>query len=621
MKLEQANDNKDNNNVDIEDPQNCFDSKLEEESFVEEWKAERAVGISEFLNNDSQGFQGIIKHRYRDFIVQEIDLQGQVATLTDCLYDEKLVRTESNQPVKAATSIFDETTLKQALNLTSWSNNDYQAIISLAKGKDADVTKEIITKPFTCKEERTRFHQTIRSLFQGYLQTETINDSIKVYRRGEAPSTNQHQRDHRNYRPADQHKYLQFTLWKENMDTIDAIQLIARRLHMSAKDFTYSGTKDKRGVTMQHIVVRNITLNKILGVNKLGEERRLKICNVKAVGKPLSLGELQGNRFNIIIRNVCGASPTELGSIVERFSQIGFINYFGLQRFGTTSVSSHQIGLALLRGDFANAINLILDPREDEANEAAIEARRYWKETGDATAAKEMFPPRYTAERQLLAFMSRTSSSTPNNDYQGALLNINRELRLLYVHSVQSLIWNRMTSHRVSLYGRQLVPGDLVFSQADSIVDKKPIMITAENINQYQVEDLILPLPGYATEWPANELATAYENELKTLALTREAFKPRNNALWDLPGNYRHVFIKPRDLTYRISHYNDADTDLPETFSDDDTKSFLGLQLVLTLPPSSYATMAIRELMHSGTDPRYHQKATKRHKLQTSGEK
>jgi tRNA pseudouridine13 synthase len=41
----------------------------------------------------------------------------------------------------------------------------------------------------------------------------------------------------------------------------------------------------------------------------------------------------------------------------------GFINYYGMQRFGTGSISTHTVGQHVLKGDWKEAINLILKPR------------------------------------------------------------------------------------------------------------------------------------------------------------------------------------------------------------------------------------------------------------------
>ena len=42
----------------------------------------------------------------------------------------------------------------------------------------------------------------------------------------------------------------------------------------------------------------------------------------------------------------------------------GFINYFGMQRFGTQSVCTHAVGIAMLKEDWEAAVDLVLMPRE-----------------------------------------------------------------------------------------------------------------------------------------------------------------------------------------------------------------------------------------------------------------
>jgi tRNA(Glu) U13 pseudouridine synthase TruD len=41
----------------------------------------------------------------------------------------------------------------------------------------------------------------------------------------------------------------------------------------------------------------------------------------------------------------------------------GFINYYGMQRFGTGSIPTHAVGRCVLNGDWKLAIDYILMPR------------------------------------------------------------------------------------------------------------------------------------------------------------------------------------------------------------------------------------------------------------------
>lgn len=140
------------------------------------------------------------------------------------------------------------------------------------------------------------------------------------------------------------------------------------------------------------------------------------------------MGDLSGNRFTLIIRDIQGPPDGELAKMVERFVKHGFINYFGLQRFGTGAVSSYRIGTALLKGNWKGAIDLILSPRAGEGDERAIEARKRWAESGNAHAAYPLFPHRYTAERQILAHFMRDTRN--QNDHLGAILSVPASLLL-----------------------------------------------------------------------------------------------------------------------------------------------------------------------------------------------
>lgn len=82
----------------------------------------------------------------------------------------------------------------------------------------------------------------------------------------------------------------------------------------------------------------------------------------------------------------------------------GFINYFGMQRFGTGPIPTHVLGLALLRSNWALAAHLILRPRDGESDDSAL-ARIIFRE-GKVQEAARMMPRRCVAEK---ASMSQVS--------------------------------------------------------------------------------------------------------------------------------------------------------------------------------------------------------------------
>jgi tRNA pseudouridine13 synthase len=115
--------------------------------------------------------------------------------------------------------------------------------------------------------------------------------------------------------------YIHFTLQKTNRDTQDALAYLSRILHVNIKDLSVSGTKDKRGVTIQRVALRrhNKTVEDVwklancqVGRKSRDEaltrrgERGIRIADLNYRKSYLDLGMLKGNAFVITLRYVFG---------------------------------------------------------------------------------------------------------------------------------------------------------------------------------------------------------------------------------------------------------------------------------------------------------------------------
>jgi tRNA pseudouridine13 synthase len=58
----------------------------------------------------------------------------------------------------------------------------------------------------------------------------------------------------------------------------------------------------------------------------------------------LQLGALAGNTFTLTLRGIKAEDKEKVAEAVRSLRQSGFINYFGLQRFGAGRVPTHEIG-------------------------------------------------------------------------------------------------------------------------------------------------------------------------------------------------------------------------------------------------------------------------------------
>ncbi len=70
----------------------------------------------------------------------------------------------------------------------------------------------------------------------------------------------------------------------------------------------------------------------------------VKVGNFQLCQNPLRLGQLQGNRFEIFIRNIKINSNEYIKTYVNNWIEKGYINYFGLQRFGSRTLATQTVG-------------------------------------------------------------------------------------------------------------------------------------------------------------------------------------------------------------------------------------------------------------------------------------
>ena len=201
-------------------------------------------------------------------------------------------------------------------------------------------------------------------------------------------------------KPGKQGRYAYFRLWKREYTTQRAAEHIADFLRLPVKDIGFAGAKDKEAITEQAISVRN-------GSSKLVEHFKSDDIRLTFLGygdSPISLGDLKGNRFEIIIRNLERA-PEKAGFI---------INYFDDQRYSTNNA---QIGELFLRGKFENACRLM----DEEPVNGFLEME-------------------------------------PKN-FVGALHTIPFRTLQLYIHAYQSLLFNQAVSEYLHC---KYKPGELV---------------------------------------------------------------------------------------------------------------------------------------------------------------
>ncbi|KUF93156.1 hypothetical protein AM588_10003999 [Phytophthora nicotianae] len=458
------------------------------------------------------------------------------------------------------------------------------------------------------------------------------------------------ERDSRRDWPVGQPDYLQFTLYKRNKDTSAVINQLASMLKISPALFSYADAKDKRGITTQLCTVYRIPKDRAQVVFRPGGTKKLEdqqylVGDLRYVSRKLELGDCAGNRIAMVIRSLPvddkELSEKEIHLAVRSWETRGFINFYGLHRFGNASTSYHLLGRAMLRKDYKLAVLLLLRPQEGEASKIRA-AREHFRQHKDVAAALRMLPPFLVPERAVLEGLQQHGIDA----HELAFNNIPKPLRTCYVETYQDFVWNEMASMRVSKFSStSAVAGDLVLVKNDnSKVSKKSseaagparkrmrtgkttrrhvipevMELTETNVDQYSIEDVVLPLPGHAIKYPTNEVGVAYRKMLTTDGIDLNAhFGPDGSQTYLLDGSYRHLVKKPARVSFRLERYadptkplisNDVDALLvhspdasPENTEETPSKeteqaSHRALVLEFDLDYGSDATIAIRELM------------------------
>jgi len=619
---------------------------------------EEDVGIVAFVRADMGGFSGTIKHRFRDFIVREIEAGGQ-----DCDADLRVVRlTDVSVPscvaAPSSASTSGRNTRKDLIELIG-----LEAMDGLNQVLD-ESKSEVTLNPIESKDGRSFVHQAIREIFEGELETNTkiLDDEkrvIIVSRKGTS-ARSEHERKRRRggqgagaskrartVWPGGTKKFVKFVLAKENMDSSVVVSHLCRELSVPQKTFGFAGTKDKRAVTFQHMTAQKVDPGRLAGAIASLQKKRpnqplqFALGNFEFVEQEMKLGDHAGNQFEVVFREVEVDSlgkpgeGTEEGrqakqqveDAVASWKEYGFLNYFGMQRFGSYGLPTHAIGKLVLQGKFKEVVDLLCAPSRRQNN--VDEALKEFRETGEVDTRLKSARGEYLAARSIalnLEAVRRREGKSPCSidaydakEYISSFEAIPKHLRSLYIHAYQSFIFNQMVSKRVELYGAdKVVVGDLVRKGDEFEMEHA----TAEDIDagKWTMEDVLLPMFGSKTKlYPKTEInrdlcASLLKNDDVYIDQMLQHAKKSAPS-----GDYRKILIKPRGVEHSWIHYGDeskdadfistelesvterSDVKVPVETSWSLNRSRAAFAVRFYLRTSSYATMGFRELTKTPT--------------------
>jgi tRNA pseudouridine13 synthase len=353
--------------------------------------------------------------------------------------------------------------------------------------------------------------------------------------------------------------YRVYMLEKQDWNTTDALQRIAKDKRISYDRFGYGGKKDRHAHTYQYVTVQSpadLTLtSKGYSLKLLGYSQ-----------EPMAPAKIVSNHFELTIREL---DASEVQHLTERAPQLkdqGIPNYFDDQRFGNYDKERGFIAEKMLQGRWEDALNLALTAIYPEEHKDAKQRKRELRERwGDWDACRAAA---VTAFEQRCFDMLKTKPGS----YRDALATANRETAQLWVSTYQSFLWNEIL--RRLMAGRGWTGPSATGAAGDYFFPSEAA----------RLGDLIIPQPGRGMRFSDPETSIIMEEVLRERRL-----RPASLDQEVLPGlGFKAV---PREALVRPVGLH---VDKPEP--DDLYPGKSKLVLRFSLPRGSYATMVIKAL-------------------------
>ena len=372
-------------------------------------------------------------------------------------------------------------------------------------------------------------------------------------------------------------RYVIFTVQKMGISTMDVSNILASSLKLPRNLVSYAGLKDKRAITVQQMSVSSQAAGEL---TKL-ELSRIDLRDFCYTRHPLQIGDLWGNRFTIILRDL-EADRVTATQAVEAVRGTPLLNYFGVQRFGLPRPNTHLAGKSLIKRDFEEAVRIMLCTESAFESEELKQVRL--RLTEDLTPTENMihaFPRDLNYERTVLTELIKHPG-----EFERALQRVPPRVLTLMVHAYQSYLFNRLLSQRAAakLSLVQPIPGDFMIELDTTHSGRDSWLFVTERsleerIKQVEVgkHGLALPVPGYTTRLPPTPQTDSLRALMKEEDITLRDFRNPNTRSLDSPGGLHLAAILIDDLDV--------------SFVDE------GLRVVFSLRKGSYATVVLRELM------------------------
>ena len=379
-------------------------------------------------------------------------------------------------------------------------------------------------------------------------------------------------------------------IWIEKVGrtTLDVLLDISRDLHISRKRMGFAGMKDKKALTRQWICISNMDSESQLEeiINLEDNIRNTKFLKVVRGQKKLRMGQLIGNKFKIIIKDIpfnddiksLEDAVIRAREILKQLEHTGVPNYFGWQRFGKPRSTTHLVGEALIQNDLKKAVDTYIGHPTDKESPETYKARVAYDENNLKESLNLMHGAMRYEKMMLKELIKDLDKYGQLNDesYKNALYALPKPLSRMFVHAYQSYLFNEVVSRRVEMGINKYIEGDIIIDNEEKIIRDKTNQEYKNLINNFQAHPTS-PLYGTKVPFAEGKVGEMEKDLLDKYSLTKEDFEVEKMPKLGSHGLRRSMRFKVWNSNVKVL---------------DDR-----IMVEFSINKGSYATTVLREIM------------------------
>lgn len=358
-----------------------------------------------------------------------------------------------------------------------------------------------------------------------------------------------------------------FIMKKTGLDAFNAIRLISEKTSIPFFEIGYAGLKDKHAVTKQYISIP--THYSV----QFHDTDRLKLFFVGYHNKKIKIGDLKGNKFSIVVRDI---KHNEIDCVYEKTKNVslfGVPNYFDSQRFGSV-FNNKFIGKYLVKKNYEAAVKIFLTCYTKSENKNVKNEKRnirmHWSNLENVSVRNKVLT------RVIKEYLK-------NRSWLEAYKKIPANLREMYVNAYQSYLWNECVKEIL----RFCVRGKKIYSVEYAV----GLLYFYQDLSDEELDKIPSVFPTLSDKVKLSE----FDKKIVSKVLSNENITLEDLDIESLTGN----FFKTRKRPVII---------IPDGFSisvpmDDELNAINGKQqhkitLSFSLLKGSYATIVIKRIFN-----------------------